>query len=224
VQKLEQQPEMETRCLHPVFEGMREPYFNPAFLTAWQEGKTGYPLVDACMRSLHRNGWINFRMRAMLVSFASYDLWLDWRLTAPFLARLFTDYEPGIHYAQFQMQSGVTGMNAIRLYNPIKQSEEHDPEGVFIRKYVPELKDVPEEFIHEPWLMAEPPDNYPAPIVDHEIVSRFAREQIKQRRQAAGFKTVAKKLVKELGSRRKKSTKTKKLKPDKNPSQLDLLK
>ena len=106
IQKLEQQPDIEFKCMHPAFEGMREPHFREDFFEAWKTGHTGYPLVDACMRSLHENGWITFRMRAMLVSFASYHLWLDWRKTAPFLAQLFTDYEPGIHYSQFQMQSG----------------------------------------------------------------------------------------------------------------------
>ena len=92
-------------------------------------------------------------MRAMLMSFASYHLWLDWRHTASHLARQFLDYEPGIHYSQIQMQSGTTGMNSIRIYNPIKQGMDQDPDGIFIRKWVPELKDIPKQFIHQPWLL-----------------------------------------------------------------------
>jgi deoxyribodipyrimidine photo-lyase len=209
IQKLEQQPEIEFVCIHSAFEGMREPRFRQDFFTAWENGQTGYPLVDACMRSLKRNGWINFRMRAMLVSFASYDLWLDWRQTAPVLARLFTDYEAGIHYPQFQMQSGVTGINAVRIYNPIKQSYEHDPEGRFIRRYVPELKDIPLTYLHEPWQLLEPPKNYPAPIVDHEVMMRFARKEISQQWQQSGFKEEAKAIKQKIGSRKQKNNKKK---------------
>lgn len=201
IQKLEQQPEIEFKCMHPAFEAMREDAFNPAFFAAWQEGVTGYPLVDACMRSLHKNGWITFRMRAMLVSFASYDLWLDWRRTAPFMAQLFTDYEPGIHYSQFQMQSGVTGINAVRIYNPIKQSYDQDPQGKFIRRYVPELRGVPDIFIHEPWLMTPPPAAYPKPIVDHELAIQFARSEISRRWKQEGFGEQSDAINKKLGSR-----------------------
>ncbi len=201
IQKFEQQPEMEYQCVHSAFEGMREPHFREDFLDAWKNGLTGYPLVDACMRSLKQNGWINFRMRAMLVSFASYDLWLDWRKTAPILAKLFTDYEPGIHYPQFQMQSGVTGMNAVRIYNPIKQSYDHDPEGRFIRRYVPELNNVPLTYLHEPWTMTDPPKEYPSPIVDHEVMMRFARKQISEQWQKSGFRHEAKKIKEKIGSR-----------------------
>ena len=102
-------------------------------------------MIDACMRYLQRHGWINFRMRAMLVSFASYDLWLDWRKTSKHLAGLFVDYEPGIHYSQFQMQSGVTGINSIRIYNPVKQQLDHDPNGTFIKRWLPELENIPEQ-------------------------------------------------------------------------------
>jgi len=151
VQKIEDQPEIETNCMHPAFEGLREQAHNPAYFQAWATGQTGYPFIDACMRNLIAEGWITFRMRAMLVSFASYQLWLDWRVTGHHLARLFTDYEPGIHYSQLQMQSGVTGINAMRVYNPIKQSQEHDPKGTFILKWVPELRAIPSEYIHEPW-------------------------------------------------------------------------
>lgn len=203
IQKLEQQPDIEFHCTHPAFEGMREPHFNTAYFEAWKSGCTGYPLIDAAMRSLHANGWINFRMRAMLVSFASYHLWLDWRQTAPHLAKLFTDYEPGIHLSQFQMQSGVTGINTLRIYSPVKQSLDHDPEGKFIRRYVPELAHVSSQWIHEPWRMPEPPADYPAPIVQHDRAVQFAREQLAGRRKQPDFKAEAQKVVNKLASRAK---------------------
>ncbi len=203
IQKLEQQPNIEFKCMHRAFDGMREPEFRSDFFEAWKNGLTGYPLVDACMRSLKENGWINFRMRAMLVSFASYNLWLDWRQTAPYLAQLFTDYEPGIHYSQFQMQSGVTGINTVRIYNPVKQSYDQDPMGTFIRKYVPELKDVSNTFIHEPWKMFEPLKNYPKPIVDYATSMRYARNEISKRWKQDDFKAESKLINQKLGSRSK---------------------
>lgn len=218
MQKLEQQPEIEYQCMHPAFEGMREPHFRADFLEAWINGQTGYPLVDACMRSLRQNGWITFRMRAMLVSYASYHLWLDWRKTAPLLAQLFTDYEPGIHYSQFQMQSGVTGINTIRIYNPIKQSYEHDPDGKFIRRYVPELVTVNSPFVHEPWLADNPPKQYPPPLIEHEIAMQHARKEMSQYRQTAGFDAESQTVLKKLGSRKRPTAKRKKL--DSSPIQL----
>ena len=187
IQKLYDEPEIEFKNLNSAFDGLREDDFNPYYYDAWKNGNTGYPFIDACMRYLKVNGWINFRMRAMLVSFASYQLWLDWKKTSKHMAKLFTDYEPGIHYSQFQMQSGTTGINSIRIYNPIKQSIDQDPDGNFIRKWVPELKNVQGKLIHEPWKMTyidqksisiELGKNYPLPIIENNKATKTAKDKI----------------------------------------------
>ena len=187
IQKLYDEPEIEFKNLNSAFDGLREDDFNNYYYEAWKNGNTGYPFIDACMRYLKLNGWINFRMRAMLVSFASYQLWLDWKKTSKHMAKLFTDYEPGIHYSQFQMQSGTTGINSIRIYNPIKQSIDQDPDGNFIRKWVPELKNVQGKLIHEPWKMTyidqksisiELGKNYPLPIIENNKATKIAKDKI----------------------------------------------
>ena len=155
IQKLESQPDSEFRALCAPLNDVRTAPgdWDEQRFEAWRTGRTGYPMIDACMRCLIKHGWVNFRMRAMLVSFASYNLWLDWRGIAPHLARCFLDYEPGIHYPQLQMQAGVSGINAMRVYSPTKQAQEHDKHGTFIRRFVAELAKVPDEHIHEPWKM-----------------------------------------------------------------------
>jgi deoxyribodipyrimidine photo-lyase len=142
IQKLETEPEIEFHNMNRGFDGMREDRFNASFFEAWKAGETGFPFVDACMRALKKEGWINFRMRAMLISFASYQLWLHWKPTATFLAQQFVDFEPGIHFSQVQMQSGVTGINSIRIYSALKQGMHYDPQGEFIKEHCPELEGV----------------------------------------------------------------------------------
>ncbi len=218
MQKLEDEPRVEHEAFLPELDALRDgPWTDEraARLAAWAEGRTGYPFVDACMRALRATGWINFRMRAMLVSFASYDLWLPWRRSGLALARLFTDYEPGIHWPQVQMQSGTTGINTLRMYAPVKQSTDQDPEGVFIRRWVPELARVDTVFIHEPWRMptaaqvesgCEIGRDYPRPVVDHTEAVRFARARFTELKRRAEHQAAAREVFRRHGSRRRPGT------------------
>jgi deoxyribodipyrimidine photo-lyase len=212
IQKLESEPALEFDNLSPATADLRPAEPNREWFDAWREGRTGYPLIDACMRSLAATGWLNFRMRAMLVSFAAYDLWLHWREPGLHLARLFADYEPGIHYAQLQMQSGTTGINSLRIYNPIKQSREQDPDGDFIRRWVPELAGVSAQWIHEPWRMpgtlqrrcgVQLGRHYPTPIVDHDKAARRARRLLTNVRRSGDSRRAARETFLRHGSRRR---------------------
>lgn len=203
MQKLEDEPRLEFENLHRAYDGLRPAIADAHRLSAWSEGATGFPFIDACMRALNQHGWINFRMRAMLMSFASYHLWLPWRDSGLHLARKFVDYEPGIHWPQVQMQSGTTGINAMRIYNPVKQGYDHDPEGSFVRSYVPELNTVPAAFIHEPWRWEGAAGLcYPAPIVDNAAAAKAARDALHSIRKGAGHKAGARKIVAKHGSRK----------------------
>ena len=182
IQKLEDAPSIEIQSLHRAAEGLRPRDADQARLLAWASGETGVPFVDACMRYLAATGWLNFRMRAMVMSVASYHLWLDWRASGAILARRFTDYEPGIHWPQVQMQSGTTGINTPRIYNPVKQGLEHDPTGAFTRRWVPELAEVPLVHLQTPWrwegaagLLGR---RYPEPIVDLSAAAKAARDAL----------------------------------------------
>jgi len=203
MQKLDSEPELEWRAFHPLHENARvATREDEPTLAAWAAGRTGFPFFDACMRSLIATGWLNFRMRAMVQSFASYQLALDWRSTGQRLARFFTDYEPGIHWPQVQMQSGQTGINVPRIYNPIKQGLDQDPHGEFTRRWVPELADVPLQVLQTPWLAARRERSlYPGPIVDHASASRAARARLTALRQAPGYREAALAVLHKHGSR-----------------------
>ena len=192
MQKLEDEPALEWRNVARSVDGLRAGdgvHTGPVDrerLEAWCEGRTGYPMVDACMRQLRATGWLNFRMRAMLVSFAAYHLWLHWREPGVFLARQFLDFEPGIHWSQMQMQSGTTGINTLRIYSPAKQAHDHDPSGAYVRRWVPEFGSAAS----------------PKPIVDERSAVAAAKEQLYGLRRTQTAKSEADVIQNKHGSRK----------------------
>jgi deoxyribodipyrimidine photo-lyase len=189
IQKLESEPEIEWRNMHQGYDDLREHDFNFEYFEALKEARTGWPMVDACVTMLRETGWLNFRMRAMLVSVAAYPLWLHWRPVGEWLATQFLDYEPGIHWSQLQMQSGTTGINTTRVYNPIKQAQDHDPFGKFVRRWLPYMRPVPDSWLFEPWLMPEQQKNklglsghIAKPLVDLASATRESKQRLHARR------------------------------------------
>ena len=210
IQKLESEPELEWRNLHRGYNDLREPDWNDAHFEALVAGRTGWPMVDACVAMLRETGWINFRMRAMLVSVASYPLWLHWRPVGLWLAQQFIDYEPGIHWSQMQMQAGTTGINTTRVYNPIKQAQDHDPHGHFVRRWLPAMRRVPDTWLMEPWRM--PPDvqarcgvrvghDIAMPLVDLDQATRTAKDRVHALRAQGPVRAAKAAIVQKHGSR-----------------------
>lgn len=189
IQKLESEPEIEWQNMHRGYDMLRENEFNQRYFDALKAAQTGWPMVDACVTMLRETGWLNFRMRAMLVSVAAYPLWLHWRPVGKWLATQFLDYEPGIHWSQLQMQSGTTGINTTRVYNPIKQAQDHDPHGRFVRRWLPYMRSVPDEYLFEPWKMPSNASKDTAktqliltPLTNLAAATRMAKDRVYQRR------------------------------------------
>lgn len=185
MQKLETEYQLEWQPINHGLAALTRPYDEDLF-AAFAAGRTGYPLIDACVRCLHHNGYLNFRMRAMLATFATFTLWQPMTRVAQFLAQVFLDYEPGLHYGQLQMQSGLSGYHPLRLFSPIIQAQRHDPQGDFIRRYVPELAQVPAPQIFTPWTMprleqqlyrCEVGHDYAAPVVPYEAATQSAKDR-----------------------------------------------
>ncbi|MEL6557066.1 MAG: FAD-binding domain-containing protein [Bacteroidota bacterium] len=184
VQKLETEYEIENEHINRGFVKLKKP-INQSFFDAWSTGNTGFPMIDASMRCLLKHGYLNFRMRAMLATFWSFTLWQDWRIGATHLAKVFLDFEPGIHYPQFQMQAGMTGYHPLRIFNPVVQAKKYDEEGIFIKKWIPELGNVPNNLVGTPWLLSPLEQNfyqvrigidYPAPIVEYDQATKRAKD------------------------------------------------
>ncbi|MEL6591158.1 MAG: FAD-binding domain-containing protein, partial [Bacteroidota bacterium] len=188
IQKFEAEDRQEFENLNRGYDLIRQEW-NEDYYQAWEQGQTGYPMVDAAIRCVKSTGYLNFRARAMLVSFLTHHLWLDWKRGALFLGRMFLDFEPGIHYPQFQMQSGATGVNTLRIYNPVLQSQKHDNQGLFLEKWVPELNKLPLAMRHAPWKLTALEEkfygfrkgiDYPEPIVDIQQTHAYARDRLWQ--------------------------------------------
>ncbi len=186
IQKFEMDTSIQYQNMNASFDHIRKKSDRKLF-KAWRDGQTGYPLIDAAMRCVKETGYLNFRLRSTVVSFLTHILWQPWKPGADHLAKMFLDYEPGIHYPQFQMQAATTGVHTIRIYNPIKQSLEKDKDATFIKTWVPELANLSTEFIHRPWQMTPLEEgmndfvygkDYPKRIVDFEQRQKFAREKL----------------------------------------------
>jgi deoxyribodipyrimidine photo-lyase len=150
----------------------------PGHFAAWCEARTGYPLVDAAMRQLHQTGYMHNRLRMVTASFLTKDLLVDWRLGERYFADRLIDFDLAANIGGWQWAASV-GCDAqpwFRIFNPVTQSERFDAQGHFIRRYLPELANVPEKFVHAPWTMPAAEQqrvsciigrDYPAPIVEH---------------------------------------------------------
>ena len=199
-QRLETEVEMEHRPLNPNFWELRLEN-DPDLFSAWLTGHSGFPMVDACIRCMAVTGYINFRMRAMLTSTAAHMMHLDFRSIDKPMARLYTDYEPGIHLAQLQMQAGMVGINTLRTYSPDKQMLDHDPEVEFIHRWIPELRPFTAKEIEKRDLTKGIGD-YPAAVVDRSERIKAYRKLLGDLKFREGGREITQTVFDKHGSRR----------------------
>jgi deoxyribodipyrimidine photo-lyase len=178
-QKLADWPGWLDEAVNPELRWFNRERHDPELVAAWKEGRTGYPMVDAAMRCLAATGWLNFRMRAMCVSFYFHVLQQPWKLGADWYHHHLIDSEASINYTQWQSQCGLVGKPTLRVYNPRKQVRDQDPEGEWVRRWVPELEGLPAEHLDRPErtplaVQAEcgvrigGDGDYPRPVVEYE--------------------------------------------------------
>lgn len=188
-QKLEDYPHAQQKAINPICNVEREK--NQEYMNAFFRAQTGFPIIDAALRCLIDTGWLNFRSRAMLASFYSLILRQHWKDGADFMHRHLIDADIAINYQQWQMQSALVGVHPLRIYNPRKMIEEHDPRGIFIKKHLSVFREVKEvEYLCEPQKYAYQlksqygivlGENYPKPIVNFEKEAKMTRNLVKEK-------------------------------------------
>lgn len=168
-------PQVYRADFNPKFEKVSFRYVESE-IAAWKAGLTGYPIVDAAMRQMQALGWMHNRARMIVASFLTKDLLCYWSHGELYFMQHLLDGDLAQNNGGWQWAAG-TGTDAapyFRIFNPVSQSEKFDPDGRFIRHWIPELRDVPNESIHAPWTLTTPPKSYPAPIVDHQMARKRA--------------------------------------------------
>jgi deoxyribodipyrimidine photo-lyase len=165
---LAEHPHVLERAFRPAYDALRWDDDEAGF-RAWCEGRTGYPFVDAAMRQLAATGWMHNRARMVVASFLTKDLLVDWRRGERFFYRRLVDGDPASNNGgwQWAASTGTDAQPYFRIFHPVKQGLRFDPDGAYVRRFVPELRDIDARFVHCPWQAPSPPRDYPAPIVDH---------------------------------------------------------
>jgi deoxyribodipyrimidine photo-lyase len=183
---LAEHPFVLRRSFRPEFDRLRW-NDDPAAWRAWCEGRTGYPIVDAAMRQLLATGWMHNRARMIVASFLTKDLLLDWRLGERFFMQRLVDGDPASNNGgwQWAASTGTDAQPWFRIFHPVLQGERFDPEGRYVRRFVPELRDVADRFVHRPWEAPRPPAGYPPPLVDHAQRRLLALERFQAARAGA---------------------------------------
>jgi deoxyribodipyrimidine photo-lyase len=183
---LEEHPHVLSRPFRPEYQRVRWDDDEARF-RAWCEGRTGYPFVDAAMRQLATEGWMHNRARMVVASFLTKDLLLDWRWGERFFMQRLVDGDPASNNGGWQW-SASTGTDAqpyFRIFNPVAQGERFDADGRYVRRFVPELRRVPDRTVHHPWDADRPPSGYPGPIVDHAHQRQLALARYEAARRRA---------------------------------------